>query len=134
MGREWLKDIRLDWKGIATSVIQINSVSYQSLLNQYPEVFSNELGTFSSTQTHLEVQPSSTPNYCKPCQVIFSSKKPLERELSHLESLGILQKVKYSVWAAPVVVLPKGDGCLWVCGDYKQTINPVLLVCQGSMT
>ena len=29
LGKEKLKDIRLDWKGIATSVNQINSVSYQ---------------------------------------------------------------------------------------------------------
>ena len=64
----------------------------------------------------------------------FSLKKPLERELSHLEGLGILQKVKHSVWAVPVVVLPKGDGYLRVCVDYKQTINPVLVVCQGSKT
>ena len=55
MGTEWLQDIRFDWKGIATSVNQINSVSYQSLLNQYPEVFSNELGTLISTQAHLAV-------------------------------------------------------------------------------
>ena len=58
LGREWLKDIRLDWKGIATSVNQINCVSCQSLLNQYLEVFRNELGTLCSTQAHLEVQPN----------------------------------------------------------------------------
>ena len=60
----------------------------------------------------------------------FALKEPLERELSCLEGLGILQKVKHSVWAAPVVVVPKGYGCLRVCGDCKQTINPVLVVDQ----
>ena len=44
------------------SVNHVNSVSYQSLLDQYFEVFSNELGTLRSTQAHLEVQPNSTPN------------------------------------------------------------------------
>ena len=130
LGRDWLKHIRLDWKGIVMSVNQINSLSYQSLLDQYSEVFNNELGTLRSTQAHLEVQPNSKPKFCKPRQVPFALKEPLERELTRLEGLGILQKVKHSEWAAPVVVVPKGDGCLRVCGDYKQTINPVMVVDQ----
>ena len=69
LGRDWLKHIRLDWKGIVMSVNQINSLSYQSLLDQYSEVFNNELGTLRSSQAHLEVQPNSKPKFCKPRQV-----------------------------------------------------------------
>ena len=104
-GRDWLKHIRLDWKGIAMSVNQIDSLSYQSLLDQYSEVFSNELGTLRSTQVHLEVQPNSKPKFCKPHQVPFALKEPLERELTRLEGLGILQKV--SGWL------------LWLSGGQK---------------
>ena len=43
----------------------------------------------------------------------------------HLQQLGILQKVNHSEWAALVVVVPKGDGCLKVCRDYKVTVKPV---------
>ena len=82
LGRDWLKHIRLEWKGIAMSVNRINSLSYQSLLDQYYEVFSNELGTLLSTQAHLEVQPNSKPKFCKPRQVPFALKEPLERELT----------------------------------------------------
>ena len=112
LGRDWLKHIRLDWKGIAATVNQVNSPSYQTLLDQYSEVFSNELGLLKSTQAHLEVQLNSKPKFCKPRQVPFSLKEPLEKELARLERLGILQKVMHSEWAAPVVVVPKGDGCL----------------------
>ena len=39
-----------------------------------------------------------------------------------------MKKVDHSEWAAPIVVVPKGDGCLRVCEDYKMTINSVLVV------
>ena len=94
------------------SVNQVNTANYQSLLDQYSEVFSNELGMLRSTQAHLEVQPNSTPKFCKPHQVPFALIEPLESKLSRLEGIGVLQKVKHSEWAAPVVVVPKGDGCL----------------------
>lgn len=33
-------------------------------------------------------------------------------------------------WAAHIVAVPKGDGQICICGDYKVTINPVLDVDQ----
>ena len=90
-------------------------------------MFSEELGTLKATKAHLELKPNSKPKFCKPRQVPFLLKVPLEKELSQLEHLGILTKVMHSEWAVPVVV-PKGDGCLRVCGDYKTTVNPVLVV------
>ena len=42
--------------------------------------------------------------------------------------LGVIEKVNYSDWAAPIVPVPKPDGSIRICGDYKVTINPSLLV------
>ena len=39
-------------------------------------------------------------------------------------------RVTHSKWAAPVVPVPKGDGRLRLCGDYKVTINPAIEVDQ----
>ena len=52
------------------------------------------------------------------------------QELDCLEGLGVLKKVNHAAWAAPVVPVHKKDGTLRLCGDYKVTINPDLLVDQ----
>ena len=36
----------------------------------------------------------------------------------------MLEKTPYSEWAAPIVNVPKQDGQIRICGDYKVTINP----------
>ena len=89
-------------------------------------MFKDELGTLKLMKAQLQVQSQAIPKFCKPRPVPFALREALEKELSRLEQLGILQKVSHSDWAAPIVVVLKEDGCLRVCRDYKVTINPVL--------
>lgn len=60
----------------------------------------------------------------------FSIKEAIENELDRVEALGAIEKVDHSEWASPIVPVPKGDGKVRVCGDYKVTINPILEVDQ----
>ena len=54
-------------------------------------------------------------------------KEKFLQEISTLQELGVITPVKYSEWAAPIVPIVKDDGSVRLCGDYKVTINPVLL-------
>ena len=54
----------------------------------------------------------------------------VERELNRLGEKGILEPVEFSEWATPLVCVPKADGAVWLCGDYKVTVNPTLHVDQ----
>jgi hypothetical protein len=55
-------------------------------------------------------------------------KEAVEKEFDRLKAEGILEKVKYSEWAAPIVTVLKKDGKLCICEDSKVTINPHLEV------
>lgn len=57
-------------------------------------------------------------------------KEAVEEELDRLERIGVLEKVTYSLWATPLVCVPKKDGRVRLCGDYKVTLNQVLNVEQ----
>ena len=54
----------------------------------------------------------------------YALKQKVEAELDHLEQQGIIKKVERSNWAAPIVVVPKTDKSIRICGDYKISINP----------
>ena len=69
-------------------------------------------------------------NFCKPRPVPFALRDAVEHELDRLLEAGVVEKVNFSEWAAPIVVVPKKDHKVRICGDYKVTINPVLEVDQ----
>ena len=56
----------------------------------------------------------------------FALRKNIEQELQQLEDANILTKVSYSSWAERIVAVPKKDGKLRICDEYKVTINPSL--------
>ena len=67
-----------------------------------------------------------TPCFHRPRPLPFALK---EQELHRLEEARILTKVSHSEWAAPVPV-PKKDGKMHLCGDYKVTVNLFLDIDQ----
>ena len=54
----------------------------------------------------------------------------VELESNRLEQEGILKKVMHSKRAALIVPVPKKDGKVRICGDYKVTINQAINVDQ----
>ena len=59
--------------------------------------------------------------------------RAVEQELARLEEKAILKKVSHTSSAAPIVPVPKKDGKVRICGDYKVTVNPHLDVDQHQL-
>ena len=88
------------------------------------------MGTITPFQAKLSVKRDPRPKSFKPRSVPFALRECVEHELDRLEKDGVLQKTPYSEWTAPIVAVPKQEGRLCLCGDYKIMVNPVLDVDQ----
>ena len=135
MGREWLNEINLNWQELNQAVETTNNVEPMNsevgrLLQKYGNVFKEGLRVMNTFEARLQVKEGARPKFCKARPVPFALKEAIDRELDRLEAEGILEPVMYSEWAAPVVPVPKTEGQIRLCGDYKVTINPVLEVDQ----
>ena len=129
LGRDWLKHLRLDWKEVhALSKHEEGSLEY--LLDKYAELFSEELGTIKTFCAELNVDPAAKPKFFKARTVPFALRTAIEDELDRLEREGIIEKVTHSEWATPIVAVPKPDGRVRLCGDFKVTVNQALAVDQ----
>jgi hypothetical protein len=109
------------------SINKVNS-KLDELLDTHKEVFQEELGLFKGVKAKLHVRQDTKPKFCKPRSVPYALREPIEKELDRLVEQGVLEKVEYSEWAAPIVPVVKPDGSVRICGDYKVTVNQYLEV------
>ena len=126
LGRDWLQVIRLDWKNLGVARIQEQSLSLDLILGKHSEVFREEVGTMHDFKAAVVVRAGTKPKFCRARSVPYALKEPIERELACLESEGVIERVPHSDWAAPIVAVPKPDGTVRICGDYKVTVNPAI--------
>ena len=126
-GRNWLRTVKLDWGSIKKVTTDLESV-----ISEHKELFKDELGTLKGVKAKLYIKPGSRPKFFKPRSVPHALKEGIESELTRLENMGVMEKVRYSEWAAPIVPVVKGGdkSSIRICGDYKVTINSALEVDQ----
>ena len=129
-GRDWLGQLQLDWKTIGLARLSEQDTQIEALKKKYDKVFSPGLGTMLHFKARLHLQPGAKPVFFRPRSIPFAIKETVEKELDRLKAEGIIEKVDRSEWAAPIVPIPKGDGHLRICGDYRVAVNPLLVVDQ----
>ena len=78
----------------------------------------------------LVVKPAARPRFHRPCSVLYALKGATEKKLDHLEETGVIEKVAHAEWAAPIVAVPKRDGTVRLCGEYKVIMNKELDIDQ----
>lgn len=139
LGREWLRTVKLNWSGIMGEQLTCNQVHskiqkptevIEMLKRKFPVVFSPTMGKITNLQARLYLKPNAVPKFGRARRVAFPMYEVVEKETDRQVEEGLLVKVEKSEWATPLVVIPKKQYGVRICGDYKATLNPALVVDQ----
>lgn len=86
------------------------------------------MGCCAKYRAHLELLPDAKPKFFRPRTIPFALQKATKHEIDRLVSEGILKPIQCTEWATPIVVVPKKSGSVRICGDFKVSVNPQIVV------
>ena len=107
-------------KGVSQHAV--GSLNY--LLGEYGDLL------LDNCQFKLHVCLQDNPKFYKPRTVPYALRSAIDDELNCLKYEWILDKVTHSEWATTIVAVPKPDGRVRLCGDFKVTVNQFLNIDQ----
>lgn len=111
------------------SVTSAPNENIELLLRKFADVFEGPLGYCTTSKADLRLKPNASPRYFKSRPIPFAQLNDFKLEAQRLTDCGIWKPITFSKWAAPIVVVPKKDGRLRICGDFK-AVNAQLEVDQ----
>ena len=121
LGRDWLQKIRLNWAEVRS--LKAASTTLEQVLVKHSGLFKDELGTIKVVTAKFHVDPNAKPHFFRPRPVPYALRSRVDQALEKLETAGIVESVRFSERAAPIVPVVKRDGTIRICGDYKLTVN-----------
>ena len=119
LGRDWLKQLRLDWTSINLLRQEESMPSrLKELLDKYSAVFADGLGTFNGPPVSLKLKEGAQPRFLKARNVPFALKNKVDQQLQREINDGILFPMECSEYASPIVPVMKPDGKIRICADF----------------
>lgn len=133
LGRDWIA--AFGW-GTFSRLLGSNSINsvesvqncLDGLIKKYANLFDDETGKIAGEQVSFTLKPNSVPVFVRARPIPFALKSRVEEEIKNLVMQDILEKVDHSDYATPIVPVVKANGKIRICGDFKITINPQLVI------
>jgi len=134
LGRTWIRHLHINLSEIDNvkkfSNTEVNAVDASNIvndiINRFSDIFEPKVGRIPNFTCSLKLREHSKPVFLKAREVPFALRDKVDTELQVLERDGIITKVDCSDWGSPLVVIPKQDGTVRLCVDYKVAVNPQL--------
>ncbi|XP_052750764.1 uncharacterized protein K02A2.6-like [Galleria mellonella] len=131
-GLQWSEVFDMEFpKPVYTIRTLQQPTTLKQVLNTYNSLFDDQLGKVKNYEVNIHIKPGTQPKHLPPRPVKFSLKKNIEIELKRLVDTGIVTEIDPNItpveWATPTVNVIKTNGQVRICGDYRSTLNPVLI-------
>ncbi len=97
-------------------------VPKSSVSSGFADVFSSLPGRTDLIQHHIETIPGEVA-HSRPYRLLEHKKKVVQDELKAMLELGVIEEL-HNDWASPIVLVPKTDGSIRFCVDYRK-VNAV---------
>uniref|UniRef100_A0A9J8D6N2 Gypsy retrotransposon integrase-like protein 1 n=1 Tax=Cyprinus carpio carpio TaxID=630221 RepID=A0A9J8D6N2_CYPCA len=88
------------------------------LQSEFADVFSPLPGRTNLIQHHIETEPGVVVR-SRPYRLPEHKRKVVQTELEAMLGMGVIEE-SHSDWASPIVLVPKTDGSVWFCVDYRR--------------
>ena len=118
-----------DLLNVDFSKMSVNSISDFNKRNLTKcinfKVSESKLGCLKGFQARIVLKENAQPSYFDARPIPIHLKKSVIKKLEEMIDQGILEPVPCggSKWASPIVVVPKPNGDLRICADYKVGVN-----------
>lgn len=89
------------------------------LLEPYQSMWSGHLGTIQATEHHIDLQPDAKPVHQQPYRAGPKKRELEKKEIDMMLDKGVIEPANTD-WASPIVFVPKPDGSLRFCVDYRR--------------
>ncbi len=134
LGRNWIRHLKIDLQEIdskkknTSNDLRVQSISNNDdIISSYPEIFVQKVGCIPGVKVSLQLRENSKPVFHKERDVPYALRNKVNKELDALEAQGIISKIATSDWGSPLVIVPKPDGNIRLCVDYKIGVNERLV-------
>ncbi|UYV70210.1 K02A2.6-like [Cordylochernes scorpioides] len=116
LGRQWFSAFRL-------KLNFLNSLETNPISPDFEELFKEEIDAYNGPLIHIDIPDNAEPKFVKARTVPFALRNLVDEKLKALEEQGIIEPIKFSKWASPIVTVLKNDETIRICHDYKTTVN-----------
>jgi hypothetical protein len=111
--KSWQDDVHLD------HLESTEKKAVFDMLEPHYPMWDGHLGTVKATSHRIEILRGAKPIHSQPYRAGHRARAAEKEEIAKMVAQGVIEPATCE-WASPIVLVPKPDGSLRVCVDYRK--------------